>query len=152
MEMIYHKTVKKVTTDFEALAFNTAISQLMIFVNEAYKAEKIYIGFIEGLVKLLSPICPHICEELWESLGHNKTIAYEAWPTYDEAKTVDNVVTYAVSVNGKFRDKLACGLDVAKDDVIALAKELDKVKAQIEGKEIVKVIVVPGKIVNIVVK
>ena len=152
MEMIYHKTVKKVTTDFEALAFNTAISQLMIFVNEAYKAEKIYIGFIEGLVKLLSPICPHICEELWESLGHDKTIAYEAWPTYDEAKTVDNVVTYAVSVNGKFRDKLACGLDVAKDDVIALAKELDKVKAQIEGKEIVKVIVVPGKIVNIVVK
>ncbi|MBO5542118.1 MAG: leucine--tRNA ligase, partial [Acholeplasmatales bacterium] len=152
MEMIYHKTVKKVTTDFEALAFNTAISQLMIFVNEAYKAEKIYIGFIEGLVKLLSPVCPHICEELWESLGHDKTIAYEAWPTYDEAKTIDNVVTYAVSVNGKFRDKLACGLDVAKDDVIALAKELDKVKAQIEGKEIVKVIVVPGKIVNIVVK
>ena len=152
MEMIYHKTVKKVTIDFEALAFNTAISQLMIFVNEAYKAEKIYIGFIEGLVKLLSPICPHICEELWCELGHDKTIAYEAWPTYDEDKTVDNNVTYAVSVNGKFRDKLSCALDTSKDDVIVLAKALDKVKAQIEGKEIVKVIVVPGKIVNIVVK
>ncbi len=152
LEKSFNKTVKKVTADFEALAFNTAISQLMIFVNDCYKADKIYIGFVEGLVKLLSPVCPHISEEMWEILGHNNTIAFEAWPTYDEAKCQDNDVTYAVSVNGKVRDTLKVAVDTSKEDIEKSALSLEKVKAQLEGKQIVKIIVVPNKIVNIVVK
>ena len=152
LERLYHQTVKKVTNDFEALAFNTAISQLMIFVNECYKTDKIYIGFIEGLVKLMAPITPHVAEEMWASLGHDKTIAYEAWPTYDEALCKADTVTYAVSVNGKFKDKLEVENTIAKEEVERQAKEIEKVKNAIAGKEIVKVIVVPGKIVNIVIK
>ena len=152
LERLYHQTVKKVTNDFEALAFNTAISQLMIFVNECYKTDKIYIGFIEGLVKLMAPITPHVAEEMWASLGHDKTIAYEAWPTYDEALCKADTVTYAVSVNGKFKDKLEVENTTTKEEVERQAKEIEKVKNAIAGKEIVKVIVVPGKIVNIVIK
>ena len=152
LEKIYHQTVKKVTTDFEALSFNTAISQMMIFVNEAYKAEKIYIGFIEGLVQLLSPICPHICEEMWQELGHNESIAKSSWPKYDDSKIVDNVVVYAVSVNGKLRDKIEIEADAAKEEVEKLALASQKVKNFTDGHEIVKIIVVPKKIVNIVVK
>ena len=124
----------------------------MIFVNDCYKADKIYIGFVEGLVKLLSPVCPHISEEMWEILGHNNTLAFEAWPTYDEAKCQDNDVTYAVSVNGKVRDTLKVAVDTSKEDIEKSALSLEKVKAQLEGKQIVKIIVVPNKIVNIVVK
>ena len=152
LEKIYHQTVKKVTLDFEALSFNTAISQMMIFVNEAYKAEHIYIGFIEGLVQLLSPICPHICEEMWEELGHKESIAKSSWPKYDETKILDNVVTYAVSVNGKLRDKIEVEADAPKEDVEKLALASQKVKNFTDGHEIVKIIVVPKKIVNIVVK
>ena len=152
LEKVYHQTVKKVTEDFEALSFNTAISQMMVFVNEAYKAEHIYVGFIEGLVQLLSPICPHICEEMWQMLGHNETIAYSKWPTYDASKLVDNEVTYAVSVNGKLRDKILvdANLDTKEVEKVALASE--KIKNYTDGHEIVKIIVVPKKIVNIVVK
>nr|MCR5349952.1 class I tRNA ligase family protein [Acholeplasmatales bacterium] len=152
LEKTYHRTVKKVTQDFEALAFNTAISQLMIFVNDCYKADKIYIGFIEGFVKLLSPVAPHICEELWEALGHKETIAYEAWPTYEEAKTVDNDVVYAVSVNGKLRDKITMPKDSDKSEVEKIALQSEKIKEYVNGHDIVKIIVVPNKIVNIVIK
>ena len=100
----------------------------------------------------MSPITPHVCEEMWESLGHNKTIAYEAWPTYDEALCKADTVTYAVSVNGKFKDKLDVEKDLSKEAVESKALELEKVKNSISGKEIVKIIVVPAKIVNIVVK
>lgn len=152
LEKIYHQTVKKVTEDFESLSFNTAISQLMVFVNEAYKTDKIYIGFIEGLVKLLSPVCPHVSEEMWESLGHNNTIAYEAWPTFDIEKTKDNDVTYAISVNGKLRDTILMPLNSAKEDVEKTALDSEKIKKHTEGHTIVKIIVVPNKIVNIVIK
>ena len=152
LEKIYNQTVKKVTTDFEALSFNTAISQMMIFVNEAYKADKIYIGFIEGLVKILSPICPHICEEMWQELGHEGSIALTDWPKYDDSKIVDNVVVYAVSVNGKLRDKIEIEAEASKEEVEKLALNSQKVKNYTEGHEIVKIIVVPKKIVNIVVK
>ncbi len=152
LEKIYNVTVKKVTSDFESLNFNTGISQLMIFLNEAYRADKIYIGFVEGFVKLLSPIAPHICEELWQILGHSTTIAYEPWPTYDEAKTKDSTVTYAISINGKVRDKLEVEVETSKEEVERLAFLSEKVKQYTEGHQIVKVIVVPKKIVNIVIK
>ncbi len=152
LEKLYNQTVKKVTNDFESLNFNTGISQLMIFLNDAYKADKIYIGFVEGLVKLLSPIAPHLCEELWQSLGHTKTITYEPWPTYDESKLKDSTVTYVVSVNGKMRDKLEVEANTAKDEVEKLALSSDRIKQFTDGHEIVKIIVVPNKIVNIVIK
>ncbi|MBO5711450.1 MAG: leucine--tRNA ligase [Acholeplasmatales bacterium] len=152
LEKVYHQTVKKVTNDYTNLCFNTAISQLMIFVNEAYKAEKIYYGFIEGFVKLISPIIPHVGEELWEILGHNDSIAYEQWPTYEEALTKDSTVTYAVSVNGKLRDKLDVDAETPTKEVEALALASERIKAYTDGHEIVKIIVVPKKIVNIVIK
>ncbi len=152
LEKVYHQTVKKVTSDYEGLAFNTAISQMMIFVNEAYKAPKIYKGFIEGLVKLLYPVCPHICSEMWEILGNNDCLALSSWPLYDESKLVDNEIVYAISVNGKLRDKTLINVDASQDEVKEIALNLEKVKSYIEGKEIVKVIVVPKKIVNIVIK
>ena len=152
LEIVYNQTVKKVTNDYDSLNFNTAISQMMIFVNECYKAEKIYIGFIEGLVKMLSCITPHLGEELWQILGHNNTIAYEAWPTYDEAKTVLAVATIVVQVNGKVRDKINVPMNASAEDIKKLAKNSERVKAFVENKEIVKEIVVPNKLYNIVVK
>ena len=152
IEVLYNQTVKKVTNDFERLSFNTAISQMMVFLNEATKLDKIYIGFVEGYVKLLSPIIPHICEEMWQVLGHDGTIAYESWPTYDEAKTKNTTVTYAVSVNGKLRDKLVLDPELSKEEVEKLAFQSPKIKSYTDGHEIVKVIVVPKKIVNIVIK
>ena len=101
---------------------------------------------------MLSCICPHIGEEIWSVLGHNDTIAYESWPTYDESKTADNVVEVIVQINGKLRGKISVPVDMAKDEVLALAKADEKVAVAIEGKNIVKEIVVPNKIVNIVVK
>jgi leucyl-tRNA synthetase len=152
LEKIYHQTVKKVTSDYESLNFNTGISQLMIFLNDAYKAEHIYKGFIEGFVKLLSPIAPHLCEEMWQILGHNDTIAYAAWPTYEEALTKDSTVVYAVSVNGKMRDKIEVEADLDQEAVKNLALSSERIKQYTEGHEIVKIIVVPKKIVNIVIK
>ncbi|MBE6136968.1 MAG: leucine--tRNA ligase [Erysipelotrichaceae bacterium] len=152
LEKVYHQTVMKVTKDYENLCFNTAISQLMVFVNEAYKADKIYIGFIEGLVKMLSPIIPHIGEELWSILGHNDSIAYEKWPEYDIELTKDSVVTYAVQVNGKLRDTIGIDANASNTEVEAIALASEKVKAHTDGHQIVKVIVVPKKIVNIVIK
>ncbi|MBQ1212392.1 MAG: leucine--tRNA ligase, partial [Clostridia bacterium] len=152
LEKVYHKTVKKVTEDFEKLAFNTAISQMMIFVNAVYKEGKCSREYAEGLIKMLSPICPHIGEEIWEQLGHTDTIAYESWPTYDEAKTADDEIEIVVQINGKLKAKLLVSVDMAKEEVLALAKADEKVADAIAGKTIVKEIVIPGKIVNIVVK
>ncbi len=151
IEILYNQTVKKVTDDYERLSFNTAISQMMIFLNEASKLDEIYIGFIEGYVKLISPICPHIGEELWEFLGHKESIAYEPWPTYDESKTQNATVTIAISVNGKLRGTIEVVKDSDDEEVKALALEVENVKRQLEGKEIRKIIVVKNKIVNIVV-
>ena len=152
LEKIYHKTVKKVSDDFEKLAFNTAISQMMIFVNAVYKEGKCSKEYAEGLIKMLSCICPHIGEEIWSLLGHNTTIAYEKWPTYDETKTADDVIDVIVQINGKLRGKISVPVDTDKDEVLALAKADEKVASAIEGKNIVKEIVVPNKIVNIVIK
>ena len=152
LDKVYHKTVKKVTEDFEKLAFNTAISQMMIFVNAVYKEGKCSREYAEGLVKMLSPICPHIGEEIWEQLGHTDTIAYESWPTFDEAKTADDEIEIVVQINGKLKAKLLVSVDMAKEEVLALAKADEKVAEALNGKTVVKEIVIPGKIVNIVVK
>ena len=150
LETIYHQTVKKVTDDYNALAFNTAISQMMIFVNEVYRVGKISKEYAEGFVKLISCITPHIGEEMWEILGHDKTIAFESWPAYDESKTVLNLINIAVSVNGKLRATIKVEKDLDDEALKALAFEQEGVKRNIEGKEIKKVIVVKNKIVNIV--
>ncbi|MDR7000488.1 leucine--tRNA ligase [Neobacillus niacini] len=150
LDKIYHQTVKKVTEDYEGLRFNTAISQMMVFINEAYKSMVLPKDYMEGFVKLLSPVCPHIAEELWEKLGHNGTISYEAWPAYDEAKLVDEEVEIVIQVNGKVKTKLMVPTDASKEALEGIAMDDDRVKEQIEGKTVRKVITVPGKLVNIV--
>lgn len=149
---IYHQTVKKVTDDFEALAFNTAISQLMIFMNAAYKAGKCPKEYAEGIIKMMSCITPHVCEEMWQKLGHNDTIAYEPWPVYDEKELVVDTIEIAVQINGKVRGKINVGVDEDQNSAIAKAKANPDVAAAIEGKNIVKEIYVKGRIVNIVAK
>lgn len=152
LDFVYHSTVKKVTEDYENLSFNTAISQMMIFINEAYKAKSVYKPYAEGIVKMLSCIAPHICEEMWEKLGHEGTIAYEAWPTYEEDKLVVSTIEIAVQVNGKVRGRLSINKDQEAESVKQQALELENVKAHTDGKEVKKIIYVPNKIVNIVVK
>ncbi|NTU20855.1 leucine--tRNA ligase [Brevibacillus sp. HB1.2] len=152
MERVYHQTVKKVTEDYEGLRFNTGISQLMVFVNEAYKAEVLPKKFMEDLVKMLSPIAPHLGEELWEKLGHSESLSYEAWPTYDEAKLVEDEVEIVLQINGKNKEKLLIASDSTQEQMEEMAKNNEMIKELIEGKTIVKVIAVPGKLVNIVVR
>lgn len=152
LDFVYHQTVKKVTNDYETLGFNTAISQMMIFVNEAYKAQTLYRPYAENLVKMLSCIAPHICEEMWTLLGHEGTIAYEAWPTYDESMLEQATVEMAVQVNGKLRAKITVNKDEDDEVVKEAALSQDNVKTHTDGKTIVKVIVVKNKIVNVVVK
>ena len=149
---VYHQTVKKVTGDYEALAFNTAISQMMIFVNEVYKVGKCPKEYAEGLVKMLSCITPHVGEEIWSLLGHNDTIAFESWPTYDEAHLVEDTIEIVVQINGKIKAKLNIAVDSDKDSVIALAMENEDVRKAVDGKNILKQIYVPNKLVNIVAK
>lgn len=146
-----HKTIKKITEDYEALRFNTAISQMMIFVNEAYKTEVLPLEEMKSFVQMLSPIAPHIAEELWEKLGGTGSITYASWPAYDPALTVDNEVEIVVQVNGKIVERLMIesGLDEAAMQETAFA--LDKVKEATAGKTVRKVIAVRGKLVNIVV-
>ena len=150
LDYIYNFTVKKVTGDFEALQFNTAISALMVLTNEFYKAEKIYLPYLEGFVKMLNCIAPHIGEELWQMLGHNEVIVYEPWPTYDESKIVLDLVKVAVSVNGKLRATIEVKVDEDEEVLKKTALELEAIKKHTEGKEIKKIIVVKNKIVNIV--
>ncbi|MDG5787755.1 leucine--tRNA ligase [Evansella sp. AB-P1] len=150
MTRTYHQTVKKVTEDFEGLRFNTGISQMMVFVNEAYKQDTLSKSQIEGFVKLLSPVAPHLSEELWSRLGHEDTISYQTWPIYDSSLLVQNEVEIAVQVNGKVRAKLVIAKDANREEMEKKAMEIDKVKEEIETKTVRKVIAVPGKLVNIV--
>lgn len=152
LDFIYNQTVKKVTYDYETLGFNTAISQMMIFINEAYKAKTIYRVYAENFIKMLSCIAPHIGEEMWLLMGHEDTIAYEHWPECDESKLVQNTVEMAVQVNGKLRGKITVNMDEEDAVVEQEALTQENVKTHVEGKTVVKVIVVKNKIVNIVVK
>ncbi|WP_282138938.1 leucine--tRNA ligase [Rossellomorea aquimaris] len=150
LDKTYNQTVKKVTEDYEGLRFNTGISQLMVFINDAYKADTLPKNYVEGFIKMLAPIAPHMTEELWSKLGHKGTLSYEAWPTFDESKLVDNEVEIVLQVNGKVKAKVMIPRDMNKDDLEKTAMENDEIKSQIEGKTIRKVIAVPGKLVNIV--
>lgn len=150
LDKVYHQTVKKVTEDYENLHFNTAISQLMVFINEAYKVDALPYEYIEGFVQLLAPIAPHMGEELWAILGNDGGISYAPWPTYDEAALVEDEVEVVFQVNGKVRAKSNVPRDLGKDELekAALANEI--VQEYIEGKTVKKVIAVPNKLVNIV--
>ncbi|MBR3121066.1 leucine--tRNA ligase [Oceanobacillus profundus] len=150
LDKVYHETVKKVTDDFENLHFNTGISQMMVFINEGYKADQIPKAFVEGFVKMLSPVAPHIAEELWEQLGHSNTITYEEWPVFDASKLVEDEVEVVLQVMGKVRSKLSVPKDISKEDLEKLALADEGLQKWIEGKTIRKVIVVPGKLVNVV--
>ena len=144
--------MKKVTSDFESLGFNTAISQMMIFVNACYKAGKCPKAYAEGFVKMISPICPHIGEEMWSLLGHADTIAYEPWPEYSEDMIREDTIQIPVQVNGKVRATVEIGVDEEQASVLEKAHAMKNVQATIAGKTIVKEIYVKGRIVNIVVK
>ncbi|MEQ3452341.1 leucine--tRNA ligase [Enterococcus cecorum] len=150
LDKVYNQTVKKVTEDFENLHFNTAISQMMVFVNEAYKADALPYAYIEGFVQLLAPIAPHIAEELWEILGNEGGISYVPWPTFDEAALVESEVEIVCQINGKVRAKLMVPVDSSKEALEELALANEQIKEQIAGKTVRKVIAVPNKLVNIV--
>ncbi|WP_125772323.1 leucine--tRNA ligase [Companilactobacillus furfuricola] len=152
LDKVYNETVKKVTEDLESLHFNTAISQMMVFVNEANKQDTMPKEYAEGLVKMLAPIAPHMMEELWNKFGHDESITYAAWPTFDESKLVSDTVEMIIQVNGRLRDKLELPVDTDKEKIKELALSDEKVQKFLDGKDVVKVIVVPNKIVNIVVK
>ena len=152
LDKVYNYTVKKVTNDYENMFFNTAISQMMIFVNAATKEDIVPKKYAEGFVKLLSPVAPHIAEELWNRFGHDNTITYEAWPTYDESKLVDESVEIPVQVNGKVRATVQINVDAEEEEVKNVVHESKNVQAQLEGKTVVKEIYVKNKIYNIVVK
>ena len=150
LEKSYHKTVKKVTLDYEQLSFNTAIAQLMIFVNDCYKESEVSKEYIEGLVKMISPICPHIGEQMWENLGHKDTIAYKSWPKYDEALCVDDLVTIGVQINGKLRGTITVAKDSPSDVLEKCALDNQDIQRHLEGKTVRKIIAIVNRIVNIV--
>ncbi len=150
LDFAYNATVKKVTEDFEKLQINTAIAQMMIFINAVYKANSIYKPYMVNFLKMFSCVCPFVSEELYQQMTGKELIDYETFPTYDASKLVLNTVKMAVSVNGKLRDTIEVDKEIADDELKEKCFALDNVKRQIEGKEIKKVIIVKGKIVNIV--
>lgn len=151
LDVVYHQTVKKVTEDFEHLRFNTAISQMMVFVNEAYKATALPVNYIKSFVQLLAPIAPHMAEELWANLTNsNESISYVVWPTFDEKFLVEDEIEVVFQVNGKLKAKAQASKEISKEDLETLAMNNEKIKEAIDGKTIRKVIVVPGRLVNIV--
>ena len=150
LDKVYHQTVKKVTEDYELLHFNTAISQMMIFVNEANKADSLPIKYMNGFVQLIGPIVPHLAEELWEKLGNTGGISYVAWPTYDEDQLMEDEVEVIFQINGKLRSRAMIPATLSKEELTDFAMQDEKIKQAIEGKTIRKVIAIPGKLVNIV--
>ena len=150
LDFAYHATVKKVTEDFEKLQINTAIAQMMIFINAVYKAKSIYKPYMVNFLKMFSCVCPFVSEELYQQMTGKELIDYEAFPTYDPSKLVLNTVKMAVSVNGKLRDTIEVDKEISDDELKEKCFALENIKRQIEGKEIKKVIIVKGKIVNIV--
>lgn len=151
LEKVYHQTVKKVTEDYEGIRFNTAISQMMVFINEAYKAKSVPMEYAKGFVQILAPVAPHLSEELWEKFGANETISYVQWPIYDESKLVENEIEMVIQVNGKVRTKIVVSKDLSKDELEKAVLADEKVKEILEGKEMKKLIAIPGKLVNMVI-
>ncbi len=151
LDKVYHATVKKVTSDIETLNLNTAISQMMIFINECYKAESIYVEYAKGFAKMFACFAPHMGEEIWSRVfGGTGTITYEPWPTYDDSKLVEDVIEVIVQVNGKLRGKFTTDAGSDEESLKKQAMAISAVAAQIEGKTVRKIIVVKGKVVNIV--
>ena len=151
LDIVYNQTVKKVTEDYENLQFNTAIAQLMVFVNDAYKADGLPIDYVKGFIQLLAPVAPHIGEELWYRMtGSDKGISYVTWPTFDETKLVSDEIEVVFQINGKVRGKDKASRSISKEDLEALALENKNIKEHLEGLTVRKVIVIPGKLVNIV--
>jgi len=148
---LYHKTIKKAGEDIEAMRFHTALSALMIFVNEAHKAERLPRALAEGLVLTLAPFAPHLAEELWQRLGHADTLAYETWPVYDPALVRDETVTVAVQVNGKLRATIEVAADADQAATLTAARTHEKIQAYLEGKTLRREVVIPGRLVNLVV-
>ena len=150
LETKMHQTIKKVSSDFENLKYNTAIAAMMALINDFYKKNSITLGEYKTLITLLNPVAPHITEEIWEIIGGEGRLYEQSWPEYEEAKTVESTVEIAVQINGKTKVTLSIGKDDAKDDVLARAKEA--LGDRLDGKNIIKEIYVPGRIVNIVAK
>jgi leucyl-tRNA synthetase len=150
LDKVYHQTVKKVTEDYDNLHFNTAISQMMIFINEAYKVDALPFEYVTGFVQLLAPVAPHFGEELWVKLGKPEGISYVAWPTYDESFLVEDEIEVVFQINGKVKTKEMVPSDISNDEMIALALENSVIKEGIEGKTVRKTIAIPGRLVNIV--
>ncbi|WP_373792569.1 leucine--tRNA ligase [Jeotgalibaca porci] len=150
LDKVYHQTIKKVTEDYEQLHFNTAISQMMIFVNEANKVDALPITYIEGFVQVLAPIAPHMTEEIWKKLGHTVSVTKAAWPIYDEKFLVEDEVEVVFQVNGKVKSRSSVPAAATKEELTEIAMADEKVKEAIAGKQVRKVIAVPGKLVNIV--
>ena len=152
LEVSYNYTVKKVSEDIEILGFNTAISQLMVFVNDCYKAEYIPRKYALGFIQLLAPFAPHLAEEMWEIYGNTESISYVPWPTFDESKLVSDTVEIVVQLMGKVKAKLDVKKDLTPAELEQIVLANEEVKELIEGKQVMKVIVVPGRLVNIVAK
>ena len=149
---IMHKTMKKVTEDIETMAFNTAISSLMVFANHLQSLDKVPLEAAEMISLMVSPFAPHLGEETWSMLGNKESLAYHPWVEYDEELCVDDTITMGVQVNGKARGEITIGKEADQDTAVAAAKEVSRVTAQLEGKEVKKVIYVPGRILNIIAK
>jgi leucyl-tRNA synthetase len=148
-----HKTMKKVTEDIESMSFNTAIAALMVYVNHLQSLkENIPMEAVEKLVLMVSPFAPHLGEEGWNMLGHSESLAYHPWVEYDEELTIDTTITMGVQVNGKARGEITIEKDADQDTAVAAARQVDRVQIHLEGKEIKKIIYVPGRILNIVAK
>jgi leucyl-tRNA synthetase len=149
---IYNQTVKKVSDDFGALHYNTGISQLMVFVNEAQKVDDLPVAYVEGFVQLLAPIAPHMAEELWQKLGHDTSAQLAPWPKYDPSQLTEDTAEIIVQVNGKMRGKFSVARDTPKDELEKQALANEHVQKFIGDGTVRKVITIPNKIVNIVVK
>ena len=152
LEKAFHKTIKKVTEDYDKMKFNTGIAALMALINDIYKKGSITRGELKIFITLLNPAAPHLTEEMWVNAGFEGFLHETTWPKYDEGKTVDDTVEIVAQINGKVKDKIQIATNISKDEMEAVALQNEKIKALIEGKTVVKVICVPGKLVNIVVK
>ena len=152
LEKSFHKTIKKVTEDYDKMKFNTGIAALMALINDIYKKGSITKGELKIFITLLNPAAPHLTEEMWVNAGFEGFLHETTWPQYDESKTVDDVVEIVAQINGKVKDKIIVAANLSKDEMEQAVLGNEKIKELIEGKSIVKVICVPGKLVNVVVK
>jgi leucyl-tRNA synthetase len=149
---LLHQTIKKVTEDLAAMKFNTAVSQMMIFVNALGEAELVPRAVYETFLVLLSPFAPHLCEELWEQTGHATSIFSESWPKWNERLVKDELVAVAIQVNGKLRGTMSVSPDLSEAEALARARSQANVEKHLAGKEVVKAVYIPGRLINLVVK